>query len=143
MFQVMVRHHAEATWERYGAAVADPFTAMRLLQRARQDYADVTTVQAAGAGELELLIARLLNDAPAPTEAPEMAATMAATLPVPNPMRLHLPLEYRRWELERGPGGDHDQPYRFVLPADPRVLGRWLRLFALHRKLAAAPSRVA
>jgi hypothetical protein len=37
-------------------------------------------------------------------------------------------LESRRLELELGPGGDHDVPYRFVLPASmPRVLA-WMRL---------------
>ena len=39
-------------------------------------------------------------------------------------------LERRRLELELGPGGDHDVPYRFVLPASmPQVLA-WMRLLA-------------
>jgi len=39
-------------------------------------------------------------------------------------------LESRRLELELGPGGDHDVPYRFVLPASmPQVLA-WMRLLA-------------
>jgi hypothetical protein len=43
-------------------------------------------------------------------------------------------LESRRLELERGPGGDHDVPYRFALPAClPQVLA-WMRLLAkVHR----------
>ena len=43
-------------------------------------------------------------------------------------------LERRRLELERGPGGDHDVPYRFALPAClPQVLA-WMRLLAkVHR----------
>jgi hypothetical protein len=43
-------------------------------------------------------------------------------------------LERRRLELESGPGGDHDVPYRFVLPAClPQVLD-WVRLLAkVHR----------
>ena len=37
-------------------------------------------------------------------------------------------LESRRLELERGPGGDHDIPYRFALPVYlPQVLA-WMRL---------------
>jgi hypothetical protein len=37
-------------------------------------------------------------------------------------------LESRRIALEAGPGGDHDEPYRFVLPAwMPQVLG-WTKL---------------
>jgi hypothetical protein len=39
-------------------------------------------------------------------------------------------LERKRLELELGPGGDHDVPYRFVLPAlMPPVLA-WMRLLA-------------
>ena len=43
-------------------------------------------------------------------------------------------LESRRLELERGPGGDHNVPYRFALPAClPQVLA-WMRLLAkVHR----------
>jgi hypothetical protein len=37
-------------------------------------------------------------------------------------------LEMRRLELELGPGGDHDLPYTFALPASmPQVLA-WMRL---------------
>lgn len=37
-------------------------------------------------------------------------------------------LERRRLELELGPGGDHDVPYRFVLPLSmPQVLA-WMKL---------------
>jgi len=44
-------------------------------------------------------------------------------------------LERRRLELERGPGGDHDVPYRFALPVClPQVLA-WMRLLAkVHRE---------
>jgi hypothetical protein len=44
-------------------------------------------------------------------------------------------LESRRLELERGPGGDHDVPYRFALPAClPQALA-WMRLLAkVHRE---------
>src|SRR5215467_9161454 len=43
-------------------------------------------------------------------------------------------VERRRLELERGPGGDHDVPYRFALPIClPQVLA-WIRLLAkVHR----------
>ena len=43
-------------------------------------------------------------------------------------------LERRRLELELGPGGDHDVPYSFALPASlPQVL-TWMRLLAkVHR----------
>ena len=39
-------------------------------------------------------------------------------------------LERRRLELELGPGGDHDLPYRFALPSSmPQVLA-WMRLLS-------------
>lgn len=39
-------------------------------------------------------------------------------------------LERRRFELERGAGGDHDMPYTFALPVSmPQVLA-WMRLLA-------------
>ncbi len=43
-------------------------------------------------------------------------------------------VERRRAELERGPGGDHDTPYTFMLPTSlPQVLA-WLRLAARVRR---------
>lgn len=44
-------------------------------------------------------------------------------------------LERRRLELERGPGGDHDVPYRFALPACLPQVFAWMRLLAkVHRE---------
>jgi hypothetical protein len=40
------------------------------------------------------------------------------------------PLESRRLECELGPGGDHDVPYRFVLPASMPQVFAWMRLLA-------------
>ncbi|HZU66168.1 MAG TPA: hypothetical protein VFA09_02720 [Ktedonobacteraceae bacterium] len=39
-------------------------------------------------------------------------------------------LERRRLELELGPGGDHDVPYRLVLPASMLQALAWMRLLA-------------
>jgi hypothetical protein len=39
-------------------------------------------------------------------------------------------LESRRLALELGPGGDHDVPYRFVLPASLLPVHAWIRLLA-------------
>jgi hypothetical protein len=39
-------------------------------------------------------------------------------------------LERRRLGLELGPGGDHDVPYRFVLPASLPQVFTWMRLLA-------------
>jgi hypothetical protein len=37
-------------------------------------------------------------------------------------------VERRRWELEMGEGGDHDQPYTFALPLSMPQLLAWTRL---------------
>jgi len=39
-------------------------------------------------------------------------------------------LESRRFELELGPGGDHDGPYCFVLPPSMLQVLAWIRLLA-------------
>lgn len=38
------------------------------------------------------------------------------------------PLERRRWEVEMGEGGDHDQSYTFALPVSMPQLLAWTRL---------------
>lgn len=39
-------------------------------------------------------------------------------------------LERRREELESGPGGDHDIPYRFTLPISTLQVLAWMKLLA-------------
>ena len=43
-------------------------------------------------------------------------------------------LEHQRQELEGGPGGDHDTPYRFALPISLKELLAWTHL---HRRVQA------
>jgi hypothetical protein len=44
-------------------------------------------------------------------------------------------LEHKRLELESGPGGDHDTPYRFALPISMKERLAWIRL---QRRVQAA-----
>jgi hypothetical protein len=44
--------------------------------------------------------------------------------------RSHSALESRRLALELGPGGDHDVPYHFVMPASLLPVLAWMRLLA-------------
>jgi hypothetical protein len=37
-------------------------------------------------------------------------------------------MEARRWALESGPGGDHDQPYTFAMPQSLETVAAWLHL---------------
>jgi hypothetical protein len=40
-----------------------------------------------------------------------------------------------RWEIERGPGGDHDEPYCFEAPVSEATRRAWARLLArVHRE---------
>ena len=39
-------------------------------------------------------------------------------------------LEQKRLQIEQGPGGDHDTPYRFALPISTPQLLAWTRLLA-------------
>jgi hypothetical protein len=48
-------------------------------------------------------------------------------------------LESRRLELESGAGGDHDVPYRFVLPPSMPQVFVWMRLLA-NRERGELPS---
>lgn len=43
-------------------------------------------------------------------------------------------LEHKRLELEGGPGGDHDTPYRFALPISMKERLAWIHL---HRRVQA------
>jgi hypothetical protein len=57
--------------------------------------------------------------------------TLMATESRPSPYKSTTSLlEKRREEIERGAGGDHDLPYRFMLPTSlPQVLA-WVKLLA-------------
>jgi len=41
--------------------------------------------------------------------------------------------DLRRWEIEAGPGGDRDEPYRFALAVPWEVTWRWLALMRRYR----------
>ena len=65
----------------------------------------------------------------APRGNEQTASMAAASRPSPYESS-RSPLEKRREELERGAGGDHDLPYRFILPTSlPQVLA-WVKLLA-------------
>lgn len=128
MYQVMSRERQGAPWERYAAPTNDPFLAMRQVQRAKVTQAEVTVVQAATTSELDELVDRMAHH-----DCAEIwAAGGPVNSPASSPARRSLPDE-RRWELEQGPGGDHDEPYRFELPASAPIMRAWVRLLARHR----------
>ena len=133
MYQVMIRRLLNGPWELFDSATTDPFAAMQQLQHAKARHADATVLQAVSASELELLVQRMRQSdqvCPPVLKGPD-------DLPAPNPARLQVPEERRRWELEKGPGGDHDVPYRFEMPASMQIALAWLRLMAQLRSQGA------
>jgi hypothetical protein len=130
IYQVLVRQHLDANWEPYDKPNGDPFAAMRLIQQANQQYREVTAVQADNLSALHTLLQRLARG-----EMPAGATSIAPALTATPRVSVRDDLwEVRRWELERGGGGDHDTPYRFELPPNVQVLAAWLGLLANRRR---------
>jgi hypothetical protein len=130
-YQVMIRRQRSAAWDTHLSPTNDPFLAMRLLQRVKRDVPDATVVKAASLEALRELIQRMIGDAQIAADAQVFADEMAAAA------------NSRRWELEDGPGGDHDQPYIFELPSSLVVLSRWLDLFARRWRDTSGSGQVA
>lgn len=126
MYQVMARPHEGAVWERYAAPTDDPFMAMRQIQRAKATQAEVTVIQAATSSELNALVDRMTQH-----DCGEMWAAGAPRTASPATSSPTSPPD-KRWEMEQGPGGDHDEPYRFELPVSAQIMRAWLRLLARH-----------
>jgi hypothetical protein len=127
-----------AVWEPFAGPTHDPYAAMQLVRQANQRRAEALVVQAEDADDLAELLRHMrggsLTDAPAaveiaetaPRTPPARATEQAAGLSFAE--ELLASWDTLRWELERGPGGDHDTPYRFTLPASSIELRSWLRL---------------
>lgn len=128
IYQVLVRSAAGATWEPYQDATTDPFAAMRLVQMAGRAHREVTVVQAATLNALDGLLRRIhRGEEPARVEFAVPCVTSAHTVSVVSES-----FEERYWDIELGPAGDRDVPYRFEFPANMGVLAKWLALFARH-----------
>lgn len=130
IYQVLTRQTTNTPWHPFAEATEDPFAVVRLIQLANQGAREVTVVQADDAGALEQVLGELARgERVAGSLSPVPSLTSTPRVSVSDP-----PLERRRWEAELGPGGDHDQPYAFVLPENEAVLTSWLRLFAQQRR---------
>jgi len=67
---------------------------------------------------------------PRGTQADEPTASIPAKPSLSPAERGMSPLDWRREEIERGGGGDHDLPYQFTLPTSlPQILA-WVKLLA-------------
>ena len=151
LYQVLIRRSTTDRWEPYSAPTKDPFAAMRLIQAAGQCFAEVTVMQADDAQTLARLLERLAAGEPiAQQSSPVPSLTSTPKISITEPARIpHAgdahPWEHRLWEIECGPGGDHDIPYTFALPASYEVVTKWLRLLSLrwHEQQRTAVAEVA
>lgn len=137
IYQVLGRAHADAAWEPFQAMTRDPQHALALLRRAGRIYGEVSVIQAESAHVLREQAQRLRAGEPSGYEAsatPSLTATPRLSLVTGE-------VESQRWAMERGPGGDHDIPYRFEPFVPAHTLRRWSRLMArAHRRAADATS---
>lgn len=124
LYQVLARTESESAWEPYQAMTRDPLQALNLVRKASQTFAEVSVIQAATAPLLREQIRHLSTQqgaTPSASPVPSLTAT-------PRIRFTPTGVESQRWEMERGPGGDHDVPYRFSGPISSETLHRWARL---------------
>lgn len=126
LFQVLTREATNTSWHPYATATADPVAVIRLIQLANQIATEVTVVQA----DSEEALVQVLRDLARGAATGHSSSPVPSLTATPRMRMADLPLDQRRWEIEIGPGSDHDQPYAFVLPPGQEVLTSWLRLFA-------------
>lgn len=134
LYQVLYRiydHvHENGAWTIFASPTRDPFTAMRMLQQAKANHGKATIMQAPTSSDLTLLVRRMMERDGVPVEIADAELAAQPGVPAPSLGRLTSKIERRRWEIETGTGGDHDQPYRFELPANAAIVREWLRLLA-------------
>jgi hypothetical protein len=127
-YQVMTKRSGMAQWRYVTLPTSD-------LQRARMQF---QTVKRYNAGVL-LLAANSLLDLAQLTQrlchAGEKTGTHMRATPHPVPIATVQQTSHDystdpRWTLERGPGGDHDEPYRFEPSTSEATRRVWARLLA-------------
>lgn len=112
MYRVLTRQDGQREWRAATPPTSNWKAAQVALDRVRRFFAEGLLVEAKTDDELARRVQEYcdLNGDSAPTGAKE--------------------LEAHRWELERGPGGDHDEPYVFALPTSVAMQSAWGRLLA-------------
>lgn len=126
LYQVLTRENQQTAWEPFHAMTRDPLYAMALVRKAGQVFAEVSVIQAVTASLMREQVRLLRAGRPARDEAspaPSLTATPRFSLHDSS-------IEGQRWAMERGPGGDHDVPYRFEGQIAGDTLRRWVSLIA-------------
>lgn len=144
MYQVLKWSRELDGWVPLSGPTTQAHMARLQLSRARRYCTGAVLVQAETAQELACQVrhvqrsrCRPAGAAPPILQSPgaQPVVSRDATSPAaPDAAPLH---DDRRWALERGPGGDHDEPYRFALPVEAVVMYQWFRLLARVRRQEA------
>lgn len=114
-------------WVPLPGPIAQAHAARLQLSQTRRYCADAVLVKANTLSELACQVRQVQQSLSRPAGAAR-PVTVGAPLAHADPKTALF--DDRRWELECGPGGDHDEPYRFELPVEAAVRYRWLRLLA-------------
>ncbi|HEX8981232.1 MAG TPA: hypothetical protein VF792_00550 [Ktedonobacterales bacterium] len=126
LYQVLTRENQQTAWEPFHAMTRDPLYAMALVRKAGQVFAEVSVIQAATALLLREQVRQIRAGQPTcgdVSATPSLTATPRLSLAPSG-------IEDQRWAMERGPGGDHDVPYRFEGQIAGDTLRRWVSLIA-------------
>lgn len=126
LYQVLTRANQQAAWEPFHAMTRDPQYAMALVRKAGQVFSEVSVIQAATMTLMREQVRQVRTGQPVRNDVspvPSLTATPRISLEPTS-------LEGKRWALERGPGGDHDVPYRFEGHIAGDLLRRWVSLMA-------------
>ena len=127
-YQVMIKSSGIAGWRYVTPPTSDLQKARMQFQTVKRYNAGALLLAASSLFELAQLTHRLSNsggDAGTQTCAALCPPTAATTR---RNWQDHCPDP--RWELERGPGGDHDKPYCFEPPVSEATRLAWARLLA-------------
>ncbi|HEX3273083.1 MAG TPA: hypothetical protein VHR15_20725 [Ktedonobacterales bacterium] len=129
LYQVLTRKSSVAEWSCVTPPTSDMSSARRHLQTLRRYNAGAILVAAENLAELAQLTRRLreVGDEVVWSRASAQPPPMGA--PAASPRQRDDTVD-RRWQLERGPGGDHDEPYSFVAPTSEATRRAWARLLA-------------
>ena len=127
-YQVMIKTGGIARWRYVTLPTSDLHRARTQFQTVKRYNAGALLLAANNLFDLAQLTQRLCNVG-------EVTGIQSCATPYPIPAAT-TQRNWRdycadpRWELERGPGGDHDEPYHFEPPTSEATRRAWARLLA-------------
>ncbi len=126
-YQIVVRKDPDR-WQPFEVPTASYTELMYLLGLAQRYHSneDITVLHSASLSELGTLI-EAYRTGHVVGDGGMMMSAMCAS---PAGLVTDEALDHRRWEVERGQGGDHDAPYTFSLPPNLHTRTVWIHLLA-------------